>query len=269
MAAARRTAVKKILIVSAAAAMIATGGLARAETFRLVGATTFTSELMVPYQQEIEAATGHSLILLPNRSNLGVLGLFEGHHIAMISASLDSLLPELKRTHPDLAYDRLRVFNIARTRVAFSVHPGNPLRFATLKTVQRILSGEIDNWKALGGEDLPIRVVMVREGGGVQAAIESKLGFAFSPRDPIRVQISYQVNKVVEQERAALGVAQIENLRQRNVAELVTEATIEQELDMVTLGEPSNGAMSIIDAVRKIAATKPLHAGASSNAHGE
>lgn len=89
------------------------------------------------------------------------------------------------------------------------------------------------NWSQLGWQDLPIKIVLVQTGGGVQASIEAQLGIKISVKDPIRVQISSQVNKIVEQEPAALGLAQIENLRQHNVVELTTDRVIEQQLNMV------------------------------------
>jgi ABC-type phosphate transport system substrate-binding protein len=195
---------------------------------------------------------------LPNRSNLGIYGLFEGNQIAMISSSLDNMIDGLKKARPDLAYDKLQVFNISKTRVAFSVHPSNPVRHADLKTVGRILTGELTNWSQLGGNDLPIKVVVVREGGGVQTTIEAQLGIKLSVKDPILVQISSQVNKVVEQLPETLGLAQIENLKESGAVELTTDRAIEQELNLVTLGEPSPAALSVIEAVKKVVASKGL-----------
>jgi phosphate transport system substrate-binding protein len=246
------------VVVAAAALLAASVSPGMAEVIRMVGATTFTSEVMVPHQAEIEAASGQTIILLPSRSSLGIYGLFEGHQIAMISSSLDNMIDGLRKARPELAYDRLRVFNISKTRVAFSVHPSNPVRYADLKTLGRILTGELTNWKQLGGNDLPIRVVVVREGGGVQASIEGQLGVKMSVKDPIRVQISSQVNKVVEQLPEALGLSQIENLSESSAAELTTERTIEQELNLVTLGEPSAATLSVIEAVKKVVASKGL-----------
>lgn len=70
----------------------------------------------------------------------------------------------------------------------------------------------------------------------------------------IRSQISLQVNKIVEQLPAALGLAQIENLRGSRTVELSTDYPIEQELNLVTLGDPSPGAQAVIDAVRAVVA---------------
>jgi hypothetical protein len=246
------------VVVAAAALLAASVTSGAAEVIRMVGSTTFTSEVMVPHQNEIEAASGQTIVLLPNRSNLGIYGLFEGNQIAMISSSLDNMIDGLRKAKPELDYDRLRVFNISKARVAFSVHPSNPVRYADLKTMGRVLIGELTNWKQLGGNDLPIRIVVVREGGGVQASIEAQLGIKLSVKDPILVQISSQVNKVVEQLPEALGLAQIENLRESGAVELTTDRPVEQELNLVTLGKPSAATLSVIDAVKKVVAKQGL-----------
>jgi hypothetical protein len=230
--------------------------IATAETVRVVGATTFTSEIMEPHRARIEELSGHKVLLLPSRAAQGVLALFEGDHIAMISASISAIVEQLKRTNPGLPYDQLRTFSISRTRAALSVHLDNPVRHIDLSSLRLVLTGDIDNWQRLGWRDRPIKLVMVRPGGGVQLSIETKLGMQVTAKQVIRVQISSQVNKVVEQEPESLGLAQIENIRNRHVAELKTDVQFEQELNLVTLGPPSPAAQAIIDAVVKIVADK-------------
>jgi ABC-type phosphate transport system substrate-binding protein len=233
---------------------------AMAEPVRLVGATTFTSEIMEPNRELIESQSGQKVLLLPSRSAQGVLALFEGDHIAMSSATTDNIVAELKKSHPLLPYDQLRTFNISRARAAFSVNLTNPVRHLDSSSLPLVLIGKIDNWKQLGWQDRPIRLVMVRAGGGVQLTIETQLGIKVAADQTIRVQISSQVNKVVEQELGALGLAQIENIKHQHVAELTTDGLFEQELNLVTLGAPTPAAQAVIDAVVKIVADKRLHA---------
>ena len=59
---------------------------------------------------------------------------------------------------------------------------------------------------------------------------------------------------MVEQEPRALGVAQLGLVRQHQLPELATDQAIEQELSLVTLGEPSPAQLAVVNAVRKIAA---------------
>jgi hypothetical protein len=57
-----------------------------AETFVVQGSTTFTQDVMVPYQKAIEASSGHKLTVVPNKSSIGLLALFEQRtNFAMIS----------------------------------------------------------------------------------------------------------------------------------------------------------------------------------------
>ncbi len=45
---------------------------------------------------------------------------------------------------------------VARDAIAVIVNPSNPVKGLTLPQISRIFSGEIENWKEVGGEDRPI-----------------------------------------------------------------------------------------------------------------
>jgi len=229
-----------------------------AQTFIVQGSTTFTHRLMEPYQTAIEAASGHKLTVVPNKTSLGLLALFEKRaDFAMISGPLEIETEILKSSHPDLPFDRLRTFNIATTRMAFAINRDNPVRALTSDKMRGVLLGEITNWRDLGGPNLPIRIVKVREGGGVQASIETELlhGKNINVPDPIRVQISSQVVKVVEQLPEALGLSQLSIVMNSNVRELKIDRPIEQHLDIVTLDDPTPEMLEVIHAAREIATT--------------
>src|SRR5262245_52597444 len=158
--------VKALLALALTAA--STGALA--DPLMIQGSTTFARRLMEPFQGEIERMTGHQLTVVPNKSMPGLLALLEGRtHLAMISASLETEVALLQRSMPGLQVDSLKAFEVSRTRVPIAVHSSNPVHKATLEQVTQILQGKIDNWKSLGGPNLPIRVVMVGGGGGVTA----------------------------------------------------------------------------------------------------
>src|SRR5215203_5514729 len=93
----------------------------------------------------------------------------------MISTTLKSAITSAQKTHPYLPYDRLQAFSITRTRVALAVHTLNPVRTVSLDTLRGVLRGRIVNWSELGGMDLPIRLVMVRNGGGVKLTVQNEL----------------------------------------------------------------------------------------------
>jgi len=258
--------VKTGWLASGAAGVVLLAGAmfvpAAADNLTVQGSTTFNTMLLVSHRAAIEAASGHSLAVIPNKSSIGLVALMEGRaDLAMISTSLQSELALLKKTKPDLPYAQLRNFNVSRTRVAFAVHPDNPVRTAEVDTIRRVLRGEIDNWRMLGGPDRPLRVVTVRDGGGVPLSIENALlrGEHMTPRNPIIVVIGSEVPKVVAREPGGLGLAQLAEVQARKLPELVIDAEIEQQLNLVTLGNPSSAAWDVILAMQNVAA-KELHA---------
>jgi phosphate transport system substrate-binding protein len=232
-------------------------GWAQTQTYIVQGSTTFTHDVMEPHQNDIEKSSGHKLIVVPNKSSLGILALFEKRgDFAMISGPLENEIKRLKHAHPDLPFEQLRTFNIVQTRMAFAVNRSNPVHEITADKMRDILLGKITNWRDVGGPDMPIKIVQVREGGGVQASVESDLldGKAINVPDRIRVQISSQVVKIVEQLPEALGLSQLNIVQKSNTRELTTDRPVEQRLNLVTLGEPTDEMRRVIDATRHIAA---------------
>ena len=103
---------------------------------------------------------------------------------------------------------------------------------------RKLLLGEIKNWSEFGGENLPIRVVLVGGGGGVTTAIEFELldGQSAKGQHIIFVRTPVQLVQVIEQERGALRFAQLALTKQKGIPELVTERPIEQTLSLITFG---------------------------------
>ena len=235
-------------------------GGAGAPTFIVQGSTTFTHRVMEPYQGAIENAAGVKLTVVPSKSSLGLLALFEKRgDFGMISGPLDNEIGELKITHPALEFSRLKTFEVANTRMAFAVNKVNPVDMVSDDKMRQILLGTITNWRDIGGPDRPIRIVMVRGGGGVQASIEEELlhGKSVAAPNPILVQISSQVIKVTEQLPDALGLSQLGIVVKSTAHELKTEHPIVQRLALVTLGDPTPAMLRVIDATRKIMANAP------------
>lgn len=229
---------------------------ARSDNLIVQGSTTFATSIAQPHASAVEALTGHHLAIVPNKSSLGLLALMERKaDMAMISTTLEREVEILRKVDPSLPFHKLRAFEIARTRAALVIHPDNPIRTARLEDIGKILTGEISNWKQLGGPDLPIRIVAVREGGGVLASVEARLlGAAhISAPDVIRVQVGTQIVRVVAQERGAIGITQLAIVQSSSVAEMITDERIEQILSLISLDGPSPAALATIEAFRRIA----------------
>jgi phosphate transport system substrate-binding protein len=257
----RNSAIRAIAfgIRAATAMLIGIGAVAGAlaDPLTIQGSTTFNRRLMEPHQAEIEAITGHQLTVIPNKSTPGLIALLEGRaHMAMISAPLETEIALVRKVMPGLPFDKLRAFEIDRTRVAFAVNRANSVRAASLDQIADIMLGKITNWNALGGPDLPIRVVLVGGGGGLTVAVESGLlgGREVLAPNKLYVNTPVQLIQIVGQERGAIGFAQLALVQKMKSPELKTDKSFEQVLYLVTFGEPTPAMQSIIDAAKAIAA---------------
>lgn len=230
-----------------------------ASEVHLQGSTTFSSRLIEPYRAEIERRSKQKLSVIANKSIYGLLALLERRiDMAMISSELDDDRIILQIRRPDLPVSELKSFEITRTRVAFAVHPNNSVRSVPLEQIRAILLGQIGNWKELGGSDLAITTVTVQPGGGVPTTVRGQLlsGRAFKPARLIELEAPQHVLKVIEQETGGIGIAQLGLLRGSNVVELETDARIEQCLNLVTLGDPTEQQRAVIEAIRFVAAAR-------------
>jgi phosphate transport system substrate-binding protein len=231
---------------------------ARADALVMQGSTALAERLIIPKQSEIEALSGQSLKVVPTRSDVGILRLFfGGSEFAMISTSLANEIAFLRQDYPDLPYDRLRGFEVGRTRVAFPVNATNPVHDIDAKRLRAILSGEITNWRQIGGANLPVRVVFVTGGDGVTLSVARAVldDLTVKAPDSIRVQRPLQVIQVVEQEAAALGIAQLQLARDHHLLDLASGAPVEQPFNLVTLDGPTPAERAVIEAVRRTAAS--------------
>lgn len=227
-----------------------------AEELRVHGSSTFNRTLLLPFRDVIEAQADVQLKVISSRSGLGVVDLVEGRaDMAMISAPLKNELDELRRVKPNSGYDKLQAFEVSQTRIAFVVHPSNPISSLTQDVIRRILKGEISTWSEIGGPSLPIRPVHVpNEGGVTQVVISSLLdGKPIQNAKAIRVDTPTQIIKVVSQEPGALGLAQLRLAKESGLKELSLDQRLTQVLVYVTKGAPTPAMQRLIDVTRSVA----------------
>jgi ABC-type phosphate transport system substrate-binding protein len=248
-----RTALNYLVLLGAMTVALLAPNKTYADTIMLQGSTTFGAQILAPHQAKIELASGHRLNIITNKTTPGLIALLEGKaDLAMVSTPLKSAIALARKTHPDLAYERLQSFFVTQTRVAIAVHASNPVRTIARESLRQVLRGKITNWRKLGGADLPIRLVMVRDGGGVKLTVEHALlgGDSVTAKDPILLSNGPRIVKVVEQEPGALGLAQLNLVKHFELPELALDHAVVQELNLVSLGDPTAAAKAVIDAIQ-------------------
>src|SRR5712672_2929425 len=146
------------------------------------------------------------------------------------------------------------VFAKVEARVAFPVNPGNPVRSVSLVKLKQILSGQIDNWRTIGGPDLAIHVVALRDGGGTRRTAEARLldGQSMTPHSANFVESAEEVVQAVAHDRGALGISEASLVNLRRLPELQTKVLIAQSYNLVSLNDPTDAMRAVIAATRSV-----------------
>ncbi|WP_226624825.1 phosphate ABC transporter substrate-binding/OmpA family protein [Alloyangia pacifica] len=89
------------------------------------------------------------------------------------------------------------------------VAPANPVTAVSLPNLAGVLSGELDNWRDLGGPDAPIVLHLPRKGSGLVQALEDQLlqppALTLRSAETIRHQSAAELSAAVAEDALGLG----------------------------------------------------------------
>lgn len=105
-------------------------------------------------------------------SGVGIKSAMDG--VVDIGMSSRDLKPEEKS---------LKEFRIATDGIAVILHPENTVNDLSVEQLRKIYSGEISNWKEVGGKDAKITVVTREEGSGTRGAFIELTGLEVKEGD--------------------------------------------------------------------------------------
>lgn len=95
---------------------------------------------------------------------------------------------------------------IAQDGFAIVVNPNNPVENLSMKELQLIFAGAIDNWKQVGGEDYPIRPITREEGSGTRESfVQLVMGTEKISRKALTQESNGAVRELVKGDKAAIG----------------------------------------------------------------
>jgi len=246
---------KRFLINSflATAFLLSSGMLAAAEPLTVHGSTTVSANLMLPKKAEIEKESGVELTVVSNGTSRGISDLVSGKaKMGMLSAPLEDVVKRMvARGEKTDAAAPLQAHLVGEARVAFVVHPSNPVRSLTRDQLVGILKGTIKSWKDVGGADKPIVVPVEYKGGGMRTMVEETLlgganiaaTLRETPNGPLAIKIAGQID-------AALGIASRASVT-GEVVEIKAGDDIVQPLILVTAGAPTPEMAKVIAAAKK------------------
>ena len=95
---------------------------------------------------------------------------------------------------------------IARDGLAVVVHPSNPVEDLSLAQVKAIFAGQAANWKEVGGQDRPVRIITREEGSGTREAfMKLVMGKARISRKALTQESNGSVKELVKHDPCGIG----------------------------------------------------------------
>ena len=97
---------------------------------------------------------------------------------------------------------------IALQAITAIVHPGNPIQGLDLSQLSKIISGDITDWKQLGGRPGAIRVHIARQGTGLAEMQAAIMPVSAASRNAQRHTDSKTIRAMVSADPNAIGIAE-------------------------------------------------------------
>lgn len=196
---------KKIVCLLFAFFISAAAGCTPTENVSVDGSTSM-NKVIGMLAESFENETGISVTFNATGSGAGIQAVMDGRcEIGLSSRALtkNELSKGLNATV--LAYDG----------IALIVNPKNPIENLSMSDVQKIFTGEITNWSALGGADSQIVLIGRESGSGTRDGFESVTDTVGKCRYRQELTSSGDVITAVSGNANAIGYTSLTSVKER------------------------------------------------------
>lgn len=226
-----------------------------AQTLEIWGSTTCQKTFLEPGKDELETATGIKTRVVGIGSARGIIALINGNaDAAAVSADLNTVLEvtaqQINKHHLAISIPNNLVFNeIHVGEIVVIVNTSNPVTRLSQQQLARIYSGEITNWREVGGPDLTIKVFTNHISGASRQALQEQImGDHAITHLATEVINSQEQLVLVNEHPGAIGYVGKNLLSDTHqVVKQVFGISITRPLAIVTLGPPSPEIQTLID----------------------
>ena len=168
------------------------------------GSTSMEKVIGALGESFMSANAGVSFTYNPTGSGSGIAAVLEGRcDIGLSSRDLKDAEKESGLVETVLAYDG----------IAIIVHPENPVNDLSLESIAKIYTGEITNWKDLGGADAEIVLIGREAGSGTRDGFESITGTSDACKYRQELTSTGDVIATVSQNPNAIGYASLASIK--------------------------------------------------------
>jgi phosphate transport system substrate-binding protein len=184
-----------------------------AATLSASGCSVSTIGYLADLSKEYEKRTGMRILLRSGGSIQGIEDLRSGK-VDFAACCRGKL-----STDPE----GLNFIQVAWDALVFIVHPSTPLNSVTVKDIRAIYFGGVTDWKQLGGNDRPIKLLISKPQKGLSGVEASLRGLVLEGREPVQTPNTLAlvstgiVEQIVEKTPDSFAAAGYASARKRNV----------------------------------------------------
>jgi len=219
------------------------------------GSTTCQKRFLEPGADAFNKATGDSIKVFGVGTGKGMMALIEGKtKVAAASSPLSSAIKSARKAARKAGKDvtipdDLIFHEIARDVIVPIVHKDNPVKSLTFEELARLNTGEIQNWKEVGGPDMPVVVVTSHAGSATRAVFQKqvmkKADYSANAKTVKSTRLEIQL--VAKHPGAVGAVSKAFYEQNPNGVHVVNTAEISRPLGLITVGQPTPEVQKLID----------------------
>ena len=228
------------------------GHFAMAGTVNLQGGTTWQKRLTPEVIGPVETKCKVKLEVVGTGSARGLKALVDGKtQIALLAGTPKLIIEQMNSKESTSAKEGdFEIVPVTKDTIVVAVNEANTLGSVKSDVAVKLLSGQVKNWKEVGGPDQPVLVVLPSKGEGARLEVESQLMKGAKFADGAReMQTAKDVPVVISQVPGAIGTMPGTH-KQAGVKVLDTGAGIDMPLALATKGKASDEQKCVIDAVK-------------------
>jgi phosphate transport system substrate-binding protein len=240
-----------IVAIMAATAMLTLTGMAYGEDLKIGAGGAPTENVLKPVRAAFEAATGIKLYIVSSGPKNALTDLQKGElDAAAAGLTYQDWLAMMKKEGADVKDPAaFTPVVVGKDRVQVIVHKENKIKALTAEQIQGIFSGSIGSWKELGGEDLPILVVVGKLTPGTNSMFFNKfLGGKEVTKDILDATTAEDVRLNVASNASAVGFGPSSLVDASVNAPQTPE--LSRDITLVTKGKPSAKVQKLIDYIK-------------------
>ena len=255
-----KTAVMAAIVLAVIATAVVTTPVQAAELsgeLTIAGSTT-----VLPINQECARV----LMVENPRLRISVSGGGSGHGVKAVgegAIDIGAASRDVKSKEMDM-YPDMKPVVVGRDSVAIVLHPSNPVSDLTMEDASKIFSGEITNWKDVGGTDGEIRVITREGGSGTRDCFEKAVMKPFDREIAGKASVkpsNGDIRATISRDKMSIGylslgyvdeslkTVKIDGVEATEENVLSGEYPISRSLYIITKGAPSELEKAFIDFV--------------------